>query len=252
LEDNPLPHANSITTVLFDLDGTLLHHTPSSLDVFLQILTEKGVERARDPQAWRRTRRWIHYYWAQSPEVQEDMETFGRLTEVFWENYLGKKLAVMGCSEVEAAELLPIITPLMEERYHPESSVPADVPPTLNALRGEGFTLGLVSNRSEPFQEEITKLGLAEFFDFAITAGEVGSWKPDGRIFHHALKLADSAPEQALYVGDNYYADILGAQGAGLHPILVDPQGVFPNAECPVIDSVGELKDWEIGKLGNW
>lgn len=241
---------NSITTILFDLDGTLVHHTPSSLDVFLQILDETGIERARDPQAWQRARRWIHYYWAQSPELIEDVKTFGKsgeLTDVFWKNYLRKKLVVVGVSEAEADELLPQVAPLMDERHQPLSSVPAEVPPTLSALRGEGFTLGLVSNRSEPFQEEITGLGLAEFFDFAITAGEVGSWKPDGKIFHRALRLAGSAPENALYVGDNYYADILGAQRAGIRPILIDPKDVFPNAECPVVVSVGGL----VGRLVN-
>ena len=132
----------------------------------------------------------------------------------------------------------------MEERYHPESSIPLDVPPTLSALQGAGFTLGLVSNRSEPFQEEIEELGLAEFFDFAFTAGEVGSWKPDGKIFRHALRLAGSGPVNALYIGDNYYADIVGAQRVGIRPVLVDPRGVFPDAECMVIDSVGGLVDW--------
>ncbi len=60
----------------------------------------------------------------------------------------------------------------------------------------------------------------------------------------HALGLAGSPPGKALYVGDNYYADVLGAQRAGIRPILVDPQGVFPDAECPVIDSVGEIVGW--------
>ena len=247
-----MPQTNSITTILFDLDGTLLHHTPSSLDVFLQILDEKGIEQARDPQAWQRARRWIHYYWAKSSEFVEDIKTFGRaveLSEAFWENYLRKKLIVLGCSEEEAVELLPEIAPLMEKRYQPQSSIPEDVPPTLSALRETGFTLGLVSNRSEPFQEEIAGLGLADFFDFAFTAGEVGSWKPDEEIFLHALKLAQSAPESALYVGDNYYADILGAHGAGIRSILVDPQGVFPDADCPVIGSVGGLVEWlDLGK----
>ena len=233
---------NSITTILFDLDGTLLFYTPSSLDVFLQILAEKGFEDA--PQTWTRVRRWVHNYWGRSPELAEDVRDFGKsgeLTDVFWVNYMRKKLIVTGVPEAAAEELLPEISSRMEELYQPEGTVPAEVPPTLGALKKEGFTLGLVTNRSESVQEELEEYGLAEFFDFAFAAGEVGSWKPDGKIFHHALSLAESSPEEAVYVGDNYYADILGAQGVGILPILIDPRGVFPDAECAVIDSVGEL-----------
>mgnify|MGYP006295994157 CR=1 FL=1 len=235
-----LPH-NNISTILFDLDGTLCHHSPSSLDVILQILLEKGLERFQNPQTWRKTRHWSQYYWAQSPEVLEDIAVYGDLTETFWDHYLWKKLIVIGCTEEEANQLLPEIQSLMEERYHPESFIPEDIMPTLNALREKDFTLGLVSNRSEPFHDEIEKLGLAGFFDFAFTAGEVGVWKPDKEIFQHALTQAQSIPKEAIYIGDNYYADIVGAQQAGLEAILVDPQRVFPKATCRVIDSVSEL-----------
>ncbi|MBS1250913.1 MAG: Pyrophosphatase PpaX [Chloroflexi bacterium] len=237
---------NSTTTILFDLDGTLLFHTPSSLDVFLQILAEKGFEHTQTIETWRQLRRWIHYYWGTSPELAGDIRIFGKsgeLTEAFWANYLRKKLLMAGVPEAEADELLPQITPLMDARYQPQGRVPGEVPPTLDTLTKEGFTLGLVSNRSDPFQEEIEELGLAEFFDFAITAGEVGSWKPDKQIFHHALGLAGSSAKETIYVGDNYYADILGAQGVGIRPILVDPKGVFPDVECMMIDSVERLLD---------
>lgn len=239
-----LPFNNTITTILFDLDGTLIKNAPSSLDVFLQILAEKSVKQAKLPQTWPRVRRWIHYYWAQSPELAEDVKIFGNsgdLTEAFWLNYLRKKLGVVGIPEERANELLPEVGSLMEARYHPQSSVLDNVSPTLSALQEQGVTLGLVSNRSNPFQDEIEELGLAAFFHFAFTAGEVGSWKPDEKIFHHALNKAGSSPEKTIYVGDNYYADVLGAQRVSIRSILVDPKGVFPDAACPVIDSIEKL-----------
>ena len=55
-----------------------------------------------------------------------------------------------------------------------------------------------------------------------------------------------SQPDQTIYVGDNYFADILGAANAGLRPVLLDPDGLFPEAACPVISSLGEL----LGVLG--
>ena len=69
------------------------------------------------------------------------------------------------------------------------------------------------------------------------------SWKPDPRIFQHALDRSETSPQQTHYVGDNYYADVPGAQQAGLQPVLIDPDKVFPKADCPVIRKMGQLKE---------
>ena len=82
---------------------------------------------------------------------------------------------------------------------------------------------------------------LAGYFDFTLAAGEINAWKPEPEIFRHALNRCALKPEQAVYVGDNYYADIIGAQGAGLLPVLIDPDDLFPEATCAVIRTIGEL-----------
>ena len=110
-------------------------------------------------------------------------------------------------------------------------------------LREAGFTLGLVSNRDEPLTGVAIELGIIEHFNFTLAAGQVDSWKPDAAIFRHALRLGgDAAPGEAVYIGDNYYADVVGARGAGLQAVLLDPEGIFPDAECPVIHSLKELQ----------
>ena len=42
-------------------------------------------------------------------------------------------------------------------------------------------------------------------------------------------------------MGDNYYADVIGARRAGLMPVLYDPQGIFPDPDCASIASFDEL-----------
>jgi FMN phosphatase YigB (HAD superfamily) len=49
-------------------------------------------------------------------------------------------------------------------------------------------------------------------------------------------------PGQAVYVGDNYFADVIGAQRAGMRAVLIDPEGLFPEADCPVIHKISELE----------
>jgi putative hydrolase of the HAD superfamily len=101
----------------------------------------------------------------------------------------------------------------------------------------------VVSNRTEPYLDLVDSVGLTGYFDFILAAGEVNAWKPDPQIFEHALERAGTLPEEAIYVGDNYYADIIGARGAGLHPVLYDPETIFPDADCAVIPALPHLND---------
>ena len=83
--------------------------------------------------------------------------------------------------------------------------------------------------------------GLTEFFDFSLAAGEVDIYKPEPGIFEHALRRANVRARETVYVGDNYFADVIGARRAGLQPVLFDPNGIFADADCAKIKSFDEL-----------
>jgi HAD superfamily hydrolase (TIGR01549 family) len=136
----------------------------------------------------------------------------------------------------------------LAENYNPEDVIPEDVFPTLSALREADLTLGLVTNRSNPVDEYLGETGLIDHFDFFFTAGEIGAWKPDPAIFYYGLGLANAKPQEAVYIGDNFYADVVGAKNAKIQPILIDPQDVFPDADCPVIRTIGELQGLLVGE----
>ena len=55
------------------------------------------------------------------------------------------------------------------------------------------------------------------------------------------LQRAGLPANAAIYVGDNYYSDVLGPRRAGLRPVLYDPRGVFPDPDCESIKSFDEL-----------
>jgi HAD superfamily hydrolase (TIGR01549 family) len=193
------------------------------------------------PEKRLHTARWTHYYWAESPELSQDMQIYRTLSDSFWEHYTMRALVEFGCSQAQAKALAPEMHCRMKEIYRPEDVVLADVPTTLEALRSRGYRLSVVSNRSNPFSEYLQTLGLAGYFDLILSAGEVSSWKPNPRIFQSALERMVVSPSQAVYVGDNYYADVIGARRAGVQPILLDSQGIFENPGCPVITRIGDL-----------
>jgi len=228
-----------IKALLFDLDGTLIHQHPSSLDMLFTILNEFGIPLMST--AHRDTLQFIFQYWANPDQLEQDLKKFGEFTDEFWTYYLLKKLQAAGLDEIQSADLAPVIQPILDERYHPEMTVMDDVKPTLKNLRAKGYTMGLVSNRSNPVDDVMEELGFKPYFDFYFTAGEINSWKPDQRIFEHAIYLASSNKEETAYIGDNYYTDIVGARNAGLHPILIDPRNTFPDADCQVITMIESL-----------
>ena len=112
---------------------------------------------------------------------------------------------------------------------------------TLPALREAGYRLAVISNRDRPFQDTLDSHGLSEFFPYSLAGGEVDIYKPEPGIFEHALRQMQVTAPETVYVGDNYYADILGARRAGLQPVLYDPNRLFPDADCVTIRSFDEL-----------
>ncbi len=230
---------NGITTIFFDLDGTLRTNDPRGDVVFWNHAVSLGAP--GDPQHLYHAHRWEHCYWADSPELLGDFEKLGRDTVEFWLNYSERFLQAMGCPAEQARALAPLMEQHMAENWKPLDVLLDGVQETLGTLKAAGFRLGVITNRAEPINEYMQELGIASHFDLLVTGGEVKVWKPAPGIFEAALERAQARPEQALYVGDNYYADALGASGVGIQPVLLDPDGHFPEAECPVIRNMGEL-----------
>lgn len=89
---------------------------------------------------------------------------------------------------------------------------------TLDRLRAEGFRVGLITNGPREMQrDKIARFELERHFDVIVIEGEFGHGKPHPNVFRHAMATVGAAPAESWHVGDNLYADIGGAQGAGLH-----------------------------------
>ena len=95
---------------------------------------------------------------------------------------------------------------------------------TLEALRARHLRLALITNGIRlTHTQKIAYLGLEERFDFVVIADAVGYFKPDPRIFAHALDLCECSPSEAIMVGDSLECDIAGAQSSGIHAYWYNP-----------------------------
>ncbi len=228
----------ALRAILFDLDGTLYQSLPSSGKAFNDYIRSLGVDISDEDEI--RAARWTHFYFANSFEIHTDEQAFPE-NGAFWTNFAQRRLVALGLSASEAAALAPRAAAYMAEHYKPIFFVPREVFPLLKKLQAAGYKMGVVSNRKKPFWEKLIDLNLSPYFEFALAGGEVHAYKPDSAIFERALERCGAAAEETLYVGDNYFADVVGARQLGIPSVLYDPEGLFHDFDCAAIRSFDEL-----------
>jgi putative hydrolase of the HAD superfamily len=212
----PTPRA-----ILFDALGTLLTFEPPAPHLRAALLARTGTDIGADG-AKAAIRAEIAYYRAHLDEGA-DAESLHDLR--------------LRCADAMA---LPfdrdvVFAALMESlRFHayPDSA------PALRELRSRGIRTVVVSNWDWSLHERLLETGLAELVDGAVASAEIGSAKPDGRIFAAALALAGTRADETWHVGDTPEADVEGARAAGIHPVLIARAG---EARDGAVRSLSEL-----------
>jgi len=79
----------------------------------------------------------------------------------------------------------------------------------------ERFTLIAITNGNA----DVHKTALGPLFKSAFRADEVGSAKPDAKIFEVAMSAVACASNEMIHIGDSIETDVKGAINAGVTPI---------------------------------
>ena len=123
--------------------------------------------------------------------------------------------------------------------------------PMLDALRGRGCTLGLVTaDTAYEIRNGFARFGLMGRFAATVTADDTKNNKPDAEPLLHCLDLLGARPEEALYVGDGR-SDAECAAAAGVDFALACwrkrplREPVRARAYCPTPWHVVELAELE-------
>ncbi len=75
-----------------------------------------------------------------------------------------------------------------------------------------------------------------------VTSQEAGVNKPNREIFQEALRQAGIQAPEAIYVGDQYRIDVVGANEAGMKGVLLDRGNYFEEtADCLRIRSLTQV-----------
>ena len=122
--------------------------------------------------------------------------------------------------------------------------VPADVMPALARFRALRLRLVVISNANGTVQVCFDRVGLTPCLDAAFDSQVEGVEKPDPRLFEIALARVGADRQRTMHVGDLYHVDVVGARNASIRPALLDPFGLYEDADCLRVGSLGELADW--------
>lgn len=238
-QTGPVPYAD-IDTILLDVGNTLI-----SID-FDRVAAELAARNwSCDANRLRRAEA------AARPGYSEQVFVTGtRPDRSLFHSYLcavleqAQKLG--SSSPVELDGLVTEIGPILRPDGRASAlwrMVMPGVPDALERLHRQGLTLAVVSNSDGTCAQSLKEAGLLGYLDFVIDSADVGVEKPDPRIFEIAMARCSGTPQRTLYVGDLYHADVLGARGAGLHALLLDPHGDWPALDCERAADLTELAD---------
>ncbi|MDZ7811536.1 MAG: HAD-IA family hydrolase [Arhodomonas sp.] len=127
-----------------------------------------------------------------------------------------------------------------------------DTIPVLDWLREQGLRVGAITNGNA----EVHRLGLDGYFDFALSAMEVGAAKPSHLVFEAARGRAGVPMGHIVHVGDEPSTDVIGAATAGMQPVWFNRHGAswpadeVPRTPCVELASLTELRDQLAEVLG--
>ena len=116
-----------------------------------------------------------------------------------------------------------------EWERHENFTLYEDAVPALEELRRHGLSIGLVSNGQRDLEEFVAHHSLD--VDAVVGSRSHGRTKPHPSIFVAALRALGVAPAEAAMVGDSFEDDIEGARSLGMRAILLDRDGLLPQAE---------------------
>ena len=189
------------SSLIFDLDGTLIDSAPDLAYALNELLAELGC----GPLS---------------------LETVRGLIGDGAPTLVARALQAGGATfEPETYEsLLERYRALYLAHATVDTRVYSQVPETLELLREQGYRMVVCTNKFQlPSLQILEAYDLARYFDGVAGGDVVPARKPDPAHLLAGLKLIGAGPEQAVMIGDGIN-DVTAAKAAGI-PVLVLPSG---------------------------
>ena len=206
-----------LAAVLFDVDFTLFRPGPElGPEGYRRVGERHGLTLAPERYADARARAIATLQ--HNHELVHDEEIWIAFTEQIVLGMGGDAASARAC----AADMV------REWERHENFSLYEDALPVLDELRRRQIKIGLISNGQRDLDEFTAHHALE--VDAVIGSKAHGRIKPHASIFVAALQALEARPEETAMVGDSYEDDIEGARALGIRAILLDRDGLMPDA----------------------
>lgn len=223
-----------ISTILFDLNETLLHQNHSEQSRISRTHAKLTQHRPEInlhsfEGAWKKVHRHNAERWKQG-QILLRVGQFSAAKEYLREHWYRENIAAI-LDELDVPysnHLIEEITGAFQEGWGSGLTIMKEYIGILESLKAKGYKLGIVTNFQQPdlIPNTLERFQLKKFFGSVVISAEVGFRKPHPLLFWRALtQLGIDSPEEAVYVGDNLEEDAKGALLAGLHPVLIEANG---------------------------
>jgi HAD superfamily hydrolase (TIGR01549 family) len=205
-----------IRAVFFDLYGTLARWEPAAGDIQRISAAAEGLD--VDPGAIERSYPTANALFDRENARQRLASQTPEQRESFLAGYERTLLAAAGYDvSLDLARAI-----WRRVSFAPkEMALYPDARETLQELKTQGFSIGVISNMGTDLPGYIESMGIADLVAVSVSSSEVGVAKPHPSVFEAALCKLGVPAGEALHVGDSYKSDVLGAVGAGLHALYL-------------------------------
>lgn len=224
-----------IRHLFFDLDHTLWDFETNSKETLAELFDEHQ----------------LHQFGLF--DFEKFMGVYSGLNRGLWDQYNRGEINKETLRERRFRETFETLG--LEYHHHPEqfsdqyisrcTEKPAVFPHAHEVLTelNQRYSMSIITNGFPESQYKKMKASsLHSYFDHLIISEEVGYAKPHSGIFEAALSKARVAKHEVVMIGDNLFADIEGAQKAGIEAIWFNPNKEHkPNPELREIHVLNEL-----------
>jgi putative hydrolase of the HAD superfamily len=214
--------------IAFDLWETLITNTPElsraqerlRLEAMERVMRARGFDHAASQihaayrAVWERCQ---ELYWSLDRDIpcRRQIEHFLELLEVdpasFDEETLDELQAVY------AGAILDVLPRVVDGAHE-----------ALRDVRARDLAVGLISNTGRTpgstLRDVLSRLGLGSSIDAMVFSDEHGECKPRRSIFERLREALGADYDEIVFVGDNLYADVHGAQQCGMRAIHFTPR----------------------------
>lgn len=230
----PDGHAMSeITTVLWDVDGTLLDFKASEEECIRGCLAKYGVQISDEQMEW--YSQCNHSYWKrlEAGEITRMQVYLGRFEDFF--DYIG-------VSHIPVEQL--------NDQY--QEALGSSVVMQENAIEICGYLKDryrqyVVTNGSAVAQRgKLKKSGLENFMDGIFISEEMGAEKPSREFFDMcSTRIPDYDPARTMIIGDSLTSDMAGGNNAGIMCCWFNPDGAELTGQLRIDHEIRSLKELE-------